>query len=81
MAANLDVGPAVCAGDASASRLATWFQDPDVAGTIDAALHMPLRHLSQGLSHLGLQTFRDGPCMPCTYTHALLLLPQAAVLT
>ncbi len=41
-AADLDISPAVGAGDASPPRLAPWLQNPDVAGPVNAALHMPL---------------------------------------
>ena len=52
---DLDISPAVGAGNAASPGFASRLQDPDVAATIYAALHMPLSQLSQSLSRLKLE--------------------------
>ena len=52
---DLDISPAVGAGNAASPGFASRLQDPYVAPTIYAALHMPLSQLSQSLSRLKLE--------------------------
>ena len=62
---NLDISPAVGAGNAASPGFASRLQDPYVAPTIYAALHMPLSQLSQSLSCLKLECLGDGVGSPC----------------